>query len=189
MAAPSRPAWDLVTARFRLHVRGLNTGMALWNLSNPPSWAPNAIATPKGWVNPNTGEVLVTIGSLDRRAGAAVIRDAVVVDNKGVYRTGDTFRLRVNFSEPVIVVGTPTIGMDIEDDLHASAVELSYASGSGTASLDFTYVLTGEIGFMLLPNPTTIGGAGSIHDAAPGDYGFPVDTNFVPPKPLPMSIA
>jgi hypothetical protein len=58
-------------------------------------------------------------------------------------------------------------------------------SGSGTSSLDFTYELNGEIGFMILPNPTTI--TGSIHDVAPGDYGLQVDTSFVPPSPLPMS--
>jgi hypothetical protein len=154
--------------------------MALWNLSNPPSWAPNAIATPKGWVNPDTGEVLVTIGSLDRRTGAAVIRSAHIVNNKGTYQDGDTIRLRVQFSEPVLVVGVPTISIDIGVD----TVDLSYVSGSGTAALDFTYEINGETGQIVMANPTTI--TGSIHDVAPGDYGLQVDTDFVPPAPLPM---
>lgn len=30
----------------------------------PPSWAPNAIATSRGWVNPKTGELLVAKSNL-----------------------------------------------------------------------------------------------------------------------------
>lgn len=155
--------------------------MSLWTLSNPPSWAPNAIATPKGWVNPDTGEVLVTIGSLDQRSGPAAIRGASVIDNKGVYQTGDTFRFRVFFSEPVVVVGIPTISVDIGN----ATINLSYASGSGTAALDFTYVFTGENGALVMDNPTTISGGG-LHDVAPTDWGLTVDRTFDPPSPMPM---
>lgn len=31
---------------------------------NPPKWAPNAIATPRGWVDPKTGELLVSVKGL-----------------------------------------------------------------------------------------------------------------------------
>jgi hypothetical protein len=34
-------------------------------MANPPVWAPNAIATDKGWVDPNTGEVLIAIEGLE----------------------------------------------------------------------------------------------------------------------------
>ncbi len=34
-------------------------------MQTPPSWAPNAIATDKGWVDPNTGEVLLAIEGLE----------------------------------------------------------------------------------------------------------------------------
>jgi hypothetical protein len=80
----------------------------------------------------------------------------------------------------VLVVGVPTISIDIGVD----TVDLSYVSGSGTAALDFTYEINGETGQIVMANPTTI--TGSIHDVAPGDYGLQVDTDFVPPAPLPM---
>lgn len=34
-------------------------------MQTPPAWAPNAIATDKGWVDPNTGEVLLAIDGLE----------------------------------------------------------------------------------------------------------------------------
>lgn len=34
------------------------------DLKNPPRWAPNAIATAKGWVDPKTGELLVSVKGL-----------------------------------------------------------------------------------------------------------------------------
>lgn len=34
------------------------------DFKNPPSWAPNAIATEKGWVDPKTKELLVSIKGL-----------------------------------------------------------------------------------------------------------------------------
>lgn len=30
----------------------------------PPVWAPNAVATDRGWINPNTGEVLISYRGL-----------------------------------------------------------------------------------------------------------------------------
>lgn len=34
-------------------------------MQTPPLWAPDAIATDKGWVDPNTGEVLLAIEGLE----------------------------------------------------------------------------------------------------------------------------
>lgn len=34
-------------------------------MSTPPMWAPDAIATEKGWVDPRTGEVLLAIEGLE----------------------------------------------------------------------------------------------------------------------------
>lgn len=34
-------------------------------MQTPPAWAPNAIATDKGWVDPTTGEVLLAIEGLE----------------------------------------------------------------------------------------------------------------------------
>ena len=38
--------------------------MPLWTLTEPPSWAPNAVATPSGWVDPETNDLLITIDGL-----------------------------------------------------------------------------------------------------------------------------
>ena len=38
--------------------------MSLWDLEQPPLWAPNAIRTDAGWADPNSGELLVTIGNM-----------------------------------------------------------------------------------------------------------------------------
>jgi len=38
--------------------------MPLWTLTEPPHWAPNAVATPAGWVDPDTNELLITIDGL-----------------------------------------------------------------------------------------------------------------------------
>lgn len=40
-------------------------------LKTKPSWAPNAIPTDRGWVNPTNNEVLVAIGNLRTLLGDA----------------------------------------------------------------------------------------------------------------------
>lgn len=39
-------------------------------LKTKPRWAPTAIATDRGWVHPNTGEVFVAIGNLKTKLEA-----------------------------------------------------------------------------------------------------------------------
>lgn len=38
--------------------------MPSWTFSTPPTWAPNSVATDKGWVDGKTGEVLVAVKNL-----------------------------------------------------------------------------------------------------------------------------
>lgn len=38
--------------------------MSTWNLVKPPEFYPNAIKDIKGWINPTTGELLVSIRNL-----------------------------------------------------------------------------------------------------------------------------
>lgn len=55
----------------------------------------------------------------------------------GTYKTGTILRFRVAFSEPVFVVGTPTIRLVLG---HATrTVSAEYESGSGTNKLTFAY--------------------------------------------------
>jgi len=48
--------------------------MSSWSYSTPPVWAPTAIATPGGWTNPLTGEVLVAIRDLVNRTADIAIK-------------------------------------------------------------------------------------------------------------------
>lgn len=55
-------------------------------LKTKPSYAPNAVATDRGWTNPVTGEVLVAIGMLKTKLKAeqakivGVTADVVIID-------------------------------------------------------------------------------------------------------------
>ena len=40
--------------------------MGTWSKETPPTWAPNAVATEKGWEDPQTGEVLVAVKGLSK---------------------------------------------------------------------------------------------------------------------------
>lgn len=72
-----------------------------WTLNTPPTWAPNAVATKKGWENPTTGEVLVAIRGLSRKAGASDVN--AVVFGAEVYENGDDVSALVRFNEKVNV--------------------------------------------------------------------------------------
>lgn len=39
------------------------------DITQPPKWAPNAVATDRGWEDPNTGELLVSIRGLKSKIG------------------------------------------------------------------------------------------------------------------------
>lgn len=55
----------------------------------------------------------------------------------GTYKTGDVIAIQVLFSEPVTVVGTPRITLETG----ATDRNANYSSGSGSATLTFTYVV------------------------------------------------
>lgn len=38
--------------------------MSLWTLDQKPTWFPNAVESDAGWINPDTGEILVAISQL-----------------------------------------------------------------------------------------------------------------------------
>lgn len=55
----------------------------------------------------------------------------------GSYKAGSTLSLRVNFSEPVVVTGTPQLTLETG----ATDGVANYVSGSGTSTLTFTYTV------------------------------------------------
>lgn len=135
-----------------------------WSLTNPPSWAPDAVATPSGWADPITGELLVAIRGLStKNAGPSVVR-VTRVGSKFRFGVGDVISFRVKFNEVVTVTGTPQITMNLDQ----SAEVLSYVSGSGTSTLIFSYTVqaldAAAAGEVVLESPILLN-SGTIKDA------------------------
>ncbi|MQP75012.1 adhesin, partial [Stenotrophomonas sp. MYb238] len=55
----------------------------------------------------------------------------------GTYKAGDVIAVQVNFSEPVLVTGTPQLTLETG----ATDRTVNYASGSGTGTLTFNYTV------------------------------------------------
>ena len=49
-----------------------------------PHWAPNAVATDKGWTDPNTGELLVAVEGLLEEAPKKRTKKTTVVEDTPV---------------------------------------------------------------------------------------------------------
>lgn len=47
-----------------------------------PNWAPQAIATPRGWVDPRTGELLVGVRNLTSRMKSGDTMDTVSINER-----------------------------------------------------------------------------------------------------------
>ncbi len=86
--------------------------MGLWDLNNPPRFknpkGKDLVATTKGWEDPDTGEVLVAIGQLTSKAGAADVLACEFGESE--YLRLDPISVIVRFNERVDV----TVGASIE---------------------------------------------------------------------------
>ncbi|MDD4983735.1 MAG: Ig-like domain-containing protein [Candidatus ainarchaeum sp.] len=111
---------------------------------------------------------------------APTVSDVNSTNTDNNYKVGDDINITVEFTEAVIVTGTPLIYLE----LGATDRNASYVSGSGTTTLTFTYtVQTGDTSADLDYNGTgaLILNSGTINDAAlnnatltlatPGDVG------------------
>lgn len=83
----------------------------------------------------------------------------------GTYKVGDVISLQVNFSENVIVTGTPQLTLETGTTDRA----INYSSGSGTSTLTFNYTVqagdsTADLDYVS-PGALTLNG-GTIKDAA-----------------------
>ncbi|WP_448208752.1 Ig-like domain-containing protein, partial [Azospirillum sp. sgz302134] len=92
----------------------------------------------------------------------------------GAYKAGDTITIKVAFSEAVVVNGAPTLALN-------SGRTASYASGSGTDTLTFTYTVADGDTVADLDVASTAALAGTIKDmtgnAAPGTLPAPGGAN------------
>ena len=95
-------------------------------------------------------------------ATAPTITDITSTAANGSYKAGDSLPITVQFSEPVNVVGTPTISLNT-----IPAATATYTSGTGTTSLVFTYAVAGaQVISDLDVNALTVPALSSIADAA-----------------------
>ena len=110
-------------------------------------------------------------GNATAVSGPVVTAVGLATASDGTWTAGETVRLSLTFSEPVTVStdgGTPTVGIALD----ATAREAAYASGTGTASLVFSYTLTADDGTVSAVSVTAdslaLNGA-TIRDAAGRD--------------------
>jgi hypothetical protein len=81
-------------------------------------------------------------GSLDANTTIAVdtipptVTSVTSTQASGSYKAGTVIPVTVNFSEPVVVTGTPTLALNT-----APAENATYSSGSGTSALVFNYTV------------------------------------------------
>jgi hypothetical protein len=142
--------------------------MSLWNNSTPPVLYPDAVATPAGWADPVTGELLVTVTGLstykNEGAGTQLVSarilgakvqgsDPIVL--KKTFAAGDVIVVEAMFLEPVTKTGgTPTMVVTINGNARTFT--------NFTDTSDFDAKTKGKItGF-------TISAGGSSYAA--GDY-------------------
>ncbi|HTZ05527.1 MAG TPA: SwmB domain-containing protein, partial [Gaiellaceae bacterium] len=124
-------------------------------------------------------------------AGSLGFNKAIVIDTTaptvtsvsstsadGYYVAGQTIHVTVGFSEPVTVTGTPTLALNT-----TPAEDATYASGSGTSTLTFDYVVQPGDDAPLLDYAATTSLAlngGTIQDAATNDATLTLPTPGAP---------
>lgn len=156
--------------------------------TTPPTWHPNCIATPAGWADPNTGEVVATIVDLTTKGASGIVAvylnpteaTTYKLTNKTSYVTTNVLTVAVQYAQPVVVTGNPTITVTIggtgRTATYASGNTLSprllEAGGTTTGSslLYFNYtvvggdVADGSTTHVVLTSPVALSG-GTIVDS------------------------
>ncbi|MBF9149677.1 Ig-like domain-containing protein [Novosphingobium jiangmenense] len=100
-------------------------------------------------------------GILPVDGAAPTVSSIAYGTNDGTLKAGDSVNLNVTFSENVVVTGTPTIAL-------ANGGTATYASGSGTSTLVFTYTASAGQDTTDLATALTSALTGTIKDA-PGN--------------------
>ena len=114
--------------------------MPLWTNDKAPAWNKNAeLIEGKGWVDGQTGELLVAARSFTTLLNIPEISGVKIKGNKRVFVTTDVITFYVSLDEDVIVTGVPGLTLDI----NGTAREATYSAGSTTNRLEFTYTFVG----------------------------------------------
>lgn len=137
--------------------------MSFWDYNKPPVWFPTAVATDRGWENPDTGEILVAIRSLKDRtqAGTADITKFGTRRNPQITDDGQNLDISVYFNEAVDVTGSPQLSLTVG----GVAKVATYQAGTGTNKLVFRYITEVTVlGAVVAVSPLVLN-AGTIKDA------------------------
>lgn len=156
-------------------------------MNNPPAYAPHAIATHEGWIDPTTGEIFIAIGELSKRHGGATIVGSRVVNYKPTFSVGETIIFEVSYNEAVGY--TPTTPGDkpfLQIFIDGDEVQVPLTSGAGTGQWRFHYTIPlGVGGPITMTDPTVVFLDGALNDSTPGQEDQVVDLEFSPPSLLP----
>lgn len=112
--------------------------MSLWSRTSAPKWVPS-VATKQGYVHVETGELLVAFANplVMPQTGATITN---IFFDKKVYRSGDTMKISVDFSQPVVVTSAPVLGVTINSNVRRAKYVPSRSNP--VARLHFYYVVT-----------------------------------------------
>ena len=87
------------------------------------------------------GQAPGNFNSTTTEVAIPVIQSVSSPDLDGVYEAGDTVNIELTFSEPVLVIGSPKLQLN----LGATTGEASYLNGSESPQLTFSYLVrTGD---------------------------------------------
>jgi trimeric autotransporter adhesin len=118
--------------------------MPLWSYAHPPVYHPTAVASPGGWKDPVTNELLVAISNFTAKNADAIIVPTytLAVPANGTYVDGNVLTVTVASTEPLFVEGTPSIALTIG----AKNAQLVYNPADSTpTALKFEYtVVSGD---------------------------------------------
>lgn len=147
--------------------------MPLWSRTKPPSHPANKvpIATPNGWADPDTLELLVAMSQPPAiPTGVAVmshvhIGGAQALDGPWVYETGAQLYITVEFNKLITVTGTPELTVTIGSNSRTASYVARYDYPTAAASFVYTIVSadTGAVtvGTASVPAAATFGSSNS----------------------------
>lgn len=150
--------------------------MPLWTRDQSPNWNSNLKgrnvyqATEAGWVNKETGELVVAVRNLLKRQTVInKLESFTLVNPKATFKAGDVLTVAAHFQKPVVITSNThhKPSLQFRQDSSPSII-LTYLQGSGTEQLTFqTQVPASCLGeFQLVSEIFLKNNQGGIEDAA-----------------------
>ena len=152
--------------------------MSLWKNDTPPVLYPDAVATPAGWVDAKTGELLVTVIGLSTFKGqSSELKRVHIMGTKKIFADGDYIVLEADFTEPVTIAsGTPQITatvngnsrtfayfVDSSDKVNPDRItSFTISSGGSNYAVNDVLTFTGGGGSSAKAKVSAVNGGGAI---------------------------